>query len=62
MAAFGDALRLADGDTIAVWGSAGVIDRVDADGALRTRFSGGLGTAFGYAQWLDDLQPLPQAE
>ena len=62
VAAFGDALRLADGDTIAVWGSAGVIDRVDADGALRTRFSGGLGTAFGYAQWLDDLQPVPQAE
>lgn len=60
--AFGDALRLADGDTIAVWGSAGVIDRVDPDGALLSRFSGGLGTAFGYAQWLDDLQPLPLAE
>ena len=58
----GDALRLSNGDSLAIWGSTGVIDRVDADAVLTARFAANLGTAFGYGRWIDDLQPLPLAE
>ncbi|GDX81088.1 hypothetical protein LBMAG42_28990 [Deltaproteobacteria bacterium] len=53
----GDAIRLSTGESLAIWSSAGVIDRVGADGVLTSSFAAGLGTAFGYGAWIDELQP-----
>lgn len=58
----GDALRLPGGDTLAIWGCAGVIDRVAPDATLTSRFAASLGTLFWYGLWTDDLQPLPPSE
>lgn len=55
----GDAIRLTSGESVAIWGSAGVIDRLDTDGQVSSTFAAGLGTAFGYGSWSDDLQPVP---
>lgn len=60
-AGLGDALRLSSGETIAVWGSSGVIDRVDADGTVNARFAAPLGSPLGYGVWVSELQPLPPA-
>jgi len=55
--ALGDVARLDDGSTLVTWSTAGIMDRVSADGELLSRFSLELGAAFGYTTPIISLYP-----
>lgn len=53
--ALGDVDRLADGGTLVTWTTAGVIDDVGPDDAVRASLSLPLGSVFGFSERLDGL-------
>lgn len=54
----GDVHKLENGNTIVTWGSAGRIQEVTADGTLLWDNLFGIGGAFGYTTWVEDLNAL----
>ncbi len=55
----GDVLALAGGDVVALWSTAGQIQRLDADDTTVWRATASIGTAFTYLEWSDSLDTLP---
>ncbi len=56
----GDVVRLANGNTIAAWGTAGLIEEVTADGAVLTRISVGRGdnlVPVGFIEYRESIAP-----
>lgn len=55
----GDAAALPGGDVVALWSTAGQIQRLDADDTTVWRATASIGTAFTYLEWSDSLDTLP---
>jgi len=58
---YGDVQRLADGNTLVTYSTAGVIHLIDPDGNLVRSFTASLGGAFGYATFRTSLYGPPPA-
>lgn len=55
--ALGDVAELPDGDVLIAWSSAGLLERVDRDGAASFQVQGSLGTGLGYITAIDLVAP-----
>ena len=56
--ALGDVTELPDGDLLIAWSSAGLLERVDRDGAASFQVQGSLGTGLGYITAADLIAPI----
>lgn len=55
----GDVAALPGGDVVALWSTAGQIQRLDADSNTVWRATSGIGTAFSYLEWWESPDTLP---
>jgi len=55
----GDVTALPGGDVVALWSTAGQIQRLDADSQTVWRATSGIGTVFSYLEWWESPDTLP---